>query len=182
MNQAWNSNIGFPKGSHPFGQVKGWQPLWGVGQSPTYSLKTLRKGWIQKQSGGLFLERGRPAREGVPLIKYDFFDKLRDALNSVPFHDSTNLYHCQQRLLKKSRQQHLLLKNIKKRRRRTFWGQGGCYLPCRGWMRGTASPWQSSKASAAMLYGRFAITMSYHKKVNAVALYIAPIALDMGFI
>ena len=70
LNQAWNSNIGFPKGSHPFGQVKGWQPLWGVGQSPTYSLKTLRKGWIQKQSGGLFLERGRPAREGVPLRQH----------------------------------------------------------------------------------------------------------------
>ena len=84
LNQAWNSNIGFPKGSHPFGQVKGWQPLWGVGQSPTYSLKTLRKGWIQKQSGGLFLERGRPAREGVPLIKYDFFDKLRTA-NGRPY-------------------------------------------------------------------------------------------------
>ena len=84
LNQAWNSNIGFPKGSHPFGQVKGWQPLWGVGQSPTYSLKTLRKGWIQKQSGGLFLERGRPAREGVPLIKYDFFDKLKDGRYAVP--------------------------------------------------------------------------------------------------
>ena len=27
---------------------------------------------------------------------------------------------------------HIALKNIKKCRRRTFWGQGGCYLPCRG--------------------------------------------------
>ena len=25
------------------------------------------------------MERGRPAREGVPLIKYDFFDKLKGA-------------------------------------------------------------------------------------------------------
>ena len=37
------------------------------------------------------MERGHPAREGVPLIKYDFFDKLRGALRASLFSLSKNL-------------------------------------------------------------------------------------------
>ena len=58
---------GFPKGYQPFGQVKGWKPLQGVGQRPTDSRRALCKGWIKKQSCGLFFKRERSARESVPL-------------------------------------------------------------------------------------------------------------------
>ena len=69
--------MGFQRFFQPFGQVKGWQPLWGVGQSHTYSRKTLRKGWIQKQSGGLFLKRWTPCTRGRPLNNQYFFDKRK---------------------------------------------------------------------------------------------------------
>ena len=68
---------GIPKGLCSFGRVQRQRLWWGVGQSPTNSLKALRKGWIKKQSSGLFFKRERLASEGVPLKKMGFIDKLK---------------------------------------------------------------------------------------------------------
>ncbi len=56
---------GIPKGVYSLWSGQGLTALVGCGAKP-HSYEALRKGEFQKQSGGLFLKEGRPAREGVP--------------------------------------------------------------------------------------------------------------------